>query len=115
MKVWMIYGILALLGLPVVFLNTSIGLGWIVGHVVMVLLVLSRERFYDLMLDGSNFSMAKFISYIVYTIVLLAGPLAVSFFFQSILNPFAIFAAYFTDRAVHFVYNLFMKEETHAS
>lgn len=115
MKVWMIYGILGLLGIPVMFFNLAVGLGWVLGHAVMILLVISRERFYSLLLDTSKFSMFKFGSYIIYTVGLIALPLAVSFYFQHIINPFAIFAAYFVDRAVHFIFNLFMKEETHAS
>ncbi len=115
MKIWMIYAILAVLGLPVALLNSSIGLAWTLGHVVMILLVFSRERFYGILLDTSKFSVSKYISYIVFTIALLAVPLGLSFLFQDILNPFALFTAYFTDRAVHFIFNLFMKEETHAS
>ncbi len=115
MKVWMIYGILGLLGLPVLFFNFAVGLGWILGHVVMILLVISRNRFYSLILDTTKFSMTKYGSYIIYTVGLIAVPLLGAFYFQDILNPFAIFAAYFADRAVHFIFNLFMKEETHAS
>lgn len=115
MKVWKIYGILGLLGLPVLFFNTSIGLGWTVGHCVMSTLALARERFYDILLSNTEFSMAQYAAYIVFTIGLLSVPLGISFFFSEIINPYAIFAAYFIDRSLHFILNLFVKEETHAN
>lgn len=114
MKMWKIYGILGLLGLPLFIWNSAIALGWMIGHFVMSILVLARKRFYDILLSSSEFSMAQYIMYIVFTVGLISFPLGISFFYQRILNPYAIFAAYFLDRTLHFILNLFVKEETHA-
>lgn len=114
MAIWKIYGILGLLGLPLMFYNLPIGLGWLVGHVVMVVLVFARDRFYDILLSGSEFRISQYASYIVFILGLISIPLLISFFFEQIMNPYAIFGAYFLDRIVHFVYNIFVKEETRA-
>ena len=115
MKLMKIYLGLALLGLPVSFFNLSIGFGWTIGHLVMAGLTFTRAVFYDMLLSMEKFSMAKYFSYIIFTVGMIALPLGVSFIYPNILNPYAIFVAYFLDRALHFVFNLFTKEETHAN
>lgn len=111
MKLRNIYIILALLGIPVIFMNLPIGLGWAIGHLVMAVLDIARNAFYDKLLSQSQFKMSLYFSYIIFTIGLIALPLIFSFFFREIMEPLAIFAAYFTDRILTFVVNLFKKEE----
>ena len=115
MKIWKVYGLLGLLGFPLFIWNASIALGWVVGQCVMVLLTLARERFYDILLSSSKFSAAQYGGYIIFTVGLLSAPLIISFLYQEVLNPYAVFAAYFLDRTLHFVLNLFVKEEPHAN
>lgn len=81
----------------------------------MVTLVISREKYYNLLFTQDKFSGFKFGAYILYTIGLIALPLGAAILFPVYINAYAVFAAYFTDRTVHFIYNIFVKEETHAS
>lgn len=114
MKLWKIYAILGLLGLPVLLLSVPIGLGWMIGHAVMALLVVARTAFYGKLLSKDTFSAMQFGAYLIFTTGLITIPLLISFFFQDIIQPLAIFAAYLLDRGLHFVYNIFVKEESHA-
>lgn len=111
MKLHKLFLGLLLLSIPLFFLNPSIGFGWAIGQTVMVLLVLSREAFYKKLFDSTTFDMKQYVAYVLYTIVLLAGPLLFSFFYSQFINPIAIFAAYFIDRMLSFVVNLFNKEK----
>lgn len=110
MKIWKINLLLAILGLPALFISIPVGTGWIIGNLIMALLYFSRVRFYDKLLDGSKFKMSQYGAYIFYTIVLIAGPLLFSFFYPKVMEPFAIFAAYFVSRILTFVQGIFKKE-----
>lgn len=115
MKLHRIYILLALLGIPFLIWNMPIAIGWIIGHGVMFLLVIARTLFYDNVLNSPEFKMGKYISYVLFTVVLIAGPLLFSFFFREWVEPLAVFAAYFLDRSLTFITNLFSKEKAHAS
>ena len=109
MKRWKLNMLLSLIGIPLLFWKVPIGLGWIVGQTVMTLLVVAREAFYSKLLTDDKFTMQQYYMYVLFTMILIAGPLLLSFFFQEILEPFAIFASYFLDRMLTFVLNLFGK------
>ncbi len=115
MKMWKIYAILSLCGISLLFLNFFFSLGWTVGHVIMATLAVLRERFYSIILSQTTFSYAQYFAYLIFVIVLIALPLGVSFYVSHIINPYALFGAYFLDRFIHFGWNLFVKEEADAS
>lgn len=111
MRLEKVNAILLLLGLPLMFFNSAIGLGWIIGQLVMIALVISRRRFYTNMMDSTVFNMKQYVSYVLFTILLITIPLLISFAFNEIINPLAIFMAYFVGRILTFVFNLFVKED----
>lgn len=115
MKLQKVYLGLLILGIPLAFWRITIALGWVVGQTVMIVLTSAREAFYGKVLDSEKFNIRQYLSYVLFTIILIAGPLLFSFFFRSIVEPLAIFASYFLDRMLTFVINLFSKEKkTHA-
>lgn len=115
MKLWILYAVLALVGIPLLFINMPIALGWMIGHVVMATLSVLRERYYAILLTKEKFSFVQYASYLIFVIVLIALPLGVSFYIPQHINPYALFVAYFVDRFINFGWNLFVKEEANAS
>lgn len=116
MKLRNVYLVLALLGIPLLFWKYPIALGWTIGHLVMFVLEMARLSFYSKVMNSSTFRMSQYFAYVLVTICLIAGPLFLSFIFRDVIEPLAIFAAYFTDRILTFVFNIFKKENVnHAS
>lgn len=113
MKLRKIYVFLLLAGLPLLVWNYPIAIGWMIGQLVMTILVTARTAFYEKILVGSNFKMNQYVSYVLFTIALIAGPLLFSFFFRELIEPLAVFAAYFVSRILTFLVNLFSKEKTY--
>lgn len=110
MRLEKIYLFLMILGIPVAFFDLASGLGWIVGQLVMIALVIARSAFYDKVLDSTSFSMKLYVSYVLFTMLLISLPLLVSFLYSDILSPVGIFLAYFMDRILLFVINIFKKD-----
>lgn len=99
-----------LLGLTLFFLDFSYGLGWLLGWVFIGLLEDNREKLLNRILNN-NFSVGKYVSYLLGVIVWIATPLLISFFLPEYINPVTIFAAYFINRIIMFVTKTFVKEE----
>ena len=100
-----------LLGLTLFFLDLSYGLGWFLGWFFMTLLEYNREKFLNRILDVNNFSMGKYIAYLLGVVIWIAVPLLVSFIIPDYINPLAVFAAYFSSRIIMFISKAFMKEK----
>ena len=100
-----------LFGLTLFFIDSSYGIGWIVGWLFITLLEYNRGKLLDRLLDISNFSMKKYLAYLVGVILWIATPLLVSFLIPSHISPYGIFGAYFSSRMIMFLSNSFIKEE----
>lgn len=100
-----------LFGLTLFFLDFSYGLGWLFGWISMILLEYNREKFLNRLLDVNNFSMGKYMAYLVGVMIWIAVPLLISFLIPNYINPLAVFAAYFSNRIIMFISKAFMKEE----
>lgn len=100
-----------LLGLSLFFIDYSYGLGWFLGWFFMALLEHNREKFLNRLLDMHNFSMGKYITYLIGVMVWIAAPLLFSFLKPKIVNPLAVFGAYFSSRIIMFISKAFTKEE----
>ncbi|MDN6730876.1 MAG: hypothetical protein L0L39_01710 [Atopostipes suicloacalis] len=100
-----------LLGLTSFFFDFSYGLGWTLGWIFITLLEYNREKFLDRLLNLDDFSMGKYIAYLIGVIIWVAAPLLLSFVIPNYLNPFAVFAAYFSSRFIMFISKAFVKEE----
>ena len=110
MRLEKIYMFLMVLGIPVAFVDFANGLGWIVGQLVMIALVFAREAFYDKVLVSASFRMKQYFSYVFFKVMLISLPLLASFLYSNILSPMGIFLAYFMDRILLFVMNIFVKD-----
>lgn len=101
-----------LFGLTLFFFDSSYGVGWILGWVFMYLLETNREKLLDQILDVNNFSMKKYILYLVGVMLWIAAPLLVSFLIPGYINPLSVFAAYFSSRLIMFITKALQKEES---
>ncbi len=100
-----------LLGSILFFWDISYGIGWLLGWVFIGLLRHYRERILENVLDMKNLNVARYIGYLIGIIVWLAIPLGITLIFPDYIHPIAVFAAYFGDRILMFVLNLFKKGE----
>ncbi|MDN6161589.1 MAG: hypothetical protein L0I79_02345 [Atopostipes sp.] len=100
-----------LLGLLLFFFDFSYGLAWIIGWIFIVILEYNREKILNQLLDMDNFSMKRYIAYLIGVMLWIALPLLVSFLIPSYINPLAIFAAYFSNRLIMFITKAFTKGE----
>ena len=100
-----------LFGLLLFFLDFSYGLGWVLGWVFIFLLEYNREKLLNRLLDMDNFSIKKYMAYLMGVIIWLAIPLALSLLVPNIIQTLAIFAAYISSRFVMFISKAFVKEE----
>ncbi|AMC93734.1 hypothetical protein AOC36_06975 [Erysipelothrix larvae] len=108
--------ILLLVGIPLTAWRYQVALGWLIGQFVMILIEMTRTLFYDQILTRPNFRISQYIMYVLFTIIIIAGPLLFSFYFRGFVEPLAIFAAYFSSRILMFLNNIFSKgKEYHAS
>ncbi len=99
-----------LLGSSLFLIDFSYGLGWLLGWIFIRLLEHNRGKLLNRILDN-DFSVGKYISYLIGVVIWIATPLLISFFFPEYINPIAIFAAYFVNRIIMFVTKTFVKEE----
>lgn len=98
-----IIGILLIAGLAYAFGETAIALGWLFGWFGVALLRIVRHyshREIGRMLgeEGEQFSKLRYGLLIFGTLLVIAIPLLLAFYFRDIMNPFAAFIAYFLER-----------------
>lgn len=99
-----------ILGLSLFLIDIPSGLGWIVGWISIVILDYSRENILKKIIDFDNFSVTKYVGYLLGVAIWIAIPLLLSFRYPGYVNPLSIFGAYFTDRIIMFVTKSFVKE-----
>ncbi|MEG0327126.1 MAG: hypothetical protein RR565_02755 [Erysipelothrix sp.] len=93
-----------------IIVDWKLALGWLLGWSCLLVLGYFREKFYTVLLSGENFSVKKYVSYIVFVFIILWIPLLLAFMFPQVINPYAIAGAYITDRFLLFVTGIFKKE-----
>ncbi len=107
-----LFFLVVLVAVVLLFLNVSYAAGWILGVLVMFVLNRSRPKFYDNLMSREKLSLLLYISYVVFTVGLIAIPALIAFMFPNVVNPYMVFAAYFSERGRKFVAGLFEKKET---
>lgn len=106
-----IHFILIFLGSGLFLWDFSYGAGWLLGWIFAGLLRQYRVKLLERLIDFKDFSRGKYTGYLLLVMVWIAVPLLISFLMPEIFNPFTVFAAFFVDRFLMFVLNLFSKEE----
>lgn len=107
---------LALLGtLGFLFLDLSFSLGWLLGWIALFALSFFRERYYSIVLTEKDFSVKRYLAYILFVFVILWIAPILAFIFPKVLNPFALIAAYFIDRFITYIGRVFKKESVYVS
>lgn len=102
--------ILIIVGSVLFFWDISYGIGWLIGWLFAGLLRQYREKLLDQLIDFDHFSTGKYIAYLFGVVVWIAIPLLISFLLPDYINPIAVFAAFFVDRALMFVMRSIRKE-----
>ncbi|EFR30689.1 hypothetical protein [Eremococcus coleocola] len=110
MKNRIILGLVILIGLGLFFVNFSYALGWLLGWAVMLLVAWLRQNVLVKIIDFDHFKARHYVLYLLAIMLLIALPLGVAFFFPEIVNPYAIFLAYFIDRILMFATGSLKKE-----
>lgn len=95
--------IVFILGCSTFFIDTSWGLGWVLGSLVMFLLNTFREPILDRIIDFKNIKISYYILYLLAVMLLIALPLLLAFWIPDIINPLWVFVAYFTSRILDFI------------
>lgn len=103
--------IVFLLGSPLFLLDFSYGMGWVIGWIFIGLLETNREKLLNKVINFDDFSVRKYIIYLLGVVVWIASPLLLSFFFSDYINPIAIFGAYFANRIIMYITKVFTKGE----
>lgn len=103
--------LLLLLGCLLFFTGIPNGIGWVIGWIFISILRNYREKVLDYVIDFKDFSIARYVLYLVGVIVWIAIPIAAAFVFPKFINPIAVFGAYFVDRILMFITKPFLKEE----
>lgn len=102
----MFYGVVAIvLG----FIDVSWSLGWIVGAVVLVIIKWNRKRFYNQLFEMTSFNLGQFVTYSLILIGLMGGSFVLAFLVKTWVNPYTLFAAFFTERILNFFKNSLVK------
>lgn len=104
-----VHYIIIILGSSLLFWDISYGVGWLFGWVFAGLLRHYREPILEYLIDFDHFSTITYVSYLIGVMIWIAIPLLISFFFMDYINPFAVFGAFFVDRFLIFMLNIFRK------
>lgn len=104
-----IVGVFGLFGifLALYFLiSPTAGLGWLFGWLGVAILrgvrSYSHRQIGD-MVEQGNISIVKYVLNIILVLASMAIPLLISFKYQEIIHPLAVFAAYFSERALVYI------------
>ncbi|QIK69730.1 hypothetical protein G7062_05210 [Erysipelothrix sp. HDW6C] len=105
-------GICAIGAIALVFVGLPFAFGWIIGWSALIALAYFRHKFYNIILDEKQFTVKKYISYIIFVFIILWMPLLLAFLFPKIINPFAMAATYIIDRLLFFITGIFSRGPT---
>lgn len=94
-----IWIIVIIIGAIIAYLiSQSALIGWLYGWFFCLVLKWIRQQYYMKLFDMEQFSMAKYAGYLIFVMAWIAIPLGISFYFRDVIDPLAVFAAYFIDR-----------------
>ena len=103
--------IIMILGSGLFFWDITYGLGWVLGWLFVGLLRQYRGLILERIIDFDDFSVLRYIMYLLTVMVLIAIPLLISFFIPEYFNPLAVFGAFFADRFLMFIIESISKKE----
>lgn len=95
--------IVIILGSLSFFADISYGLGWLLGWLFLIILQKARVRVIDNMLSKDEFPRRQYIVFLFGVFLWIALPLLIGFIFPEVINPIAVFAAFFADRILTFI------------
>ncbi|CAM3497929.1 hypothetical protein G7061_03215 [Erysipelothrix sp. HDW6B] len=96
-------------------IDWRLGLGWLIGWTSLLTLEHFRNLFYNIILDEQQFTVKKYVGYIIFVFVILWLPLLLAFMFPAWINPYAIAATYLLDRLLLFMTGIFTKEKANVA
>ena len=100
-----------ILGSGLFFWDITYGLGWLLGWLFVGLLRQYRVVILERIVDFDDFSVLRYISYLLSVMFWIAIPLLISFFLPQYFNPLAVFGAFFADRFLMFIIGSINKKE----
>ena len=103
--------IIMILGSGLFFWDITYGLGWVLGWLFVGLLRQYRGLILERIIDFDDFSVLRYIMYLLTVMVWIAIPLLISFFIPEYFNPLAVFGAFFADRFLMFIIESISKKE----
>ena len=92
-----------ILGSGLFFWDITYGLGWVLGWLFVGLLRQYRGLILERIIDFDDFSVLRYIMYLLTVMVWIAIPLLISFLLPEYFNPLAVFGAFFADRFLMFI------------
>ena len=103
--------IIMILGSGLFFWDITYGLGWVLGWLFVGLLRQYRGLILERIIDFDDFSVLRYIMYLLTVMVWIAIPLLISFLLPEYFNPLAVFGAFFADRFLMFIIESISKKE----
>ena len=103
--------IIMILGSGLFLLDITYGLGWLLGWIFVGLLRQYRGVILERIVDFNDFSVMRYVGYLLTVMVWIAIPLLISFFIPEYFNPLAVFGAFFADRFLMFIIESISKKE----
>ena len=100
-----------ILGSGLFFWDITYGLGWVLGWLFVGLLRQYRGLILERIIDFDDFSVLRYIMYLLTVMVWIAIPLLISFLLPEYFNPLAVFGAFFADRLLMFIIESISKKE----
>lgn len=108
-------GVIAIVAMILMFFDWRMTLGWFIGWACLLTLGFFREKFYAIILDEDQFTVGKYVRYIIFVFVILWLPLLLAFMIPNAINPYALATSYLIDRLILFMSGLFTKENKHGT
>ena len=105
-----ILGLQVVIGIILIFIDRAYAGGWFLGWAIMYLVKWMRENLLVRLIDFKRFKVSHYVFYLLLVVVIIAIPLAIAFFYPEVINPYAVFLAYFIDRILMFVTGALVKE-----
>lgn len=105
-----IHFILIFVGSGLFLWDFSFGAGWLLGWLFAGLLRQYRVKLLERLIDFNDFSVKRYVGYLLIVMGWIALPLLLSFFIPTTFNPFAVFSAFFAERILMYALNIFSKE-----
>lgn len=105
-----ILGLQVVIGIVLIFIDSAYAGGWFLGWAIMHLVKWMRENLLVRLIDFERFKVSHYVFYLLLVVVIIAIPLAIAFFYPEVINPYAVFLAYFIDRILMFATGALVKE-----